>query len=159
MQFRHRFATAVAGRLAGPFAGPLVAVLSVALALALIVGLPSGPALGQDTPTPPEGWELSGDPGRAQETYDQFCTNCHGPEGKGDGQMAKFLDAQPKDLTDTEYMETRSDYQLYLAIKKGGAAVGLSDKMAPWGPLLSEQDIQDLTLLVRRISRGEASGK
>lgn len=113
-------------------------------------------AFAQDTsPQPPEGWELSGDAERVQATYHKFCGTCHGATGKGDGVMAKFLDPQPKDLTDREYMESRSDYEIYLAIKKGGAAVGLSDKMAPWERLLGDQEIQDLTLLVRQMSRGE----
>jgi len=116
--------------------------------LALAQGSP------RDSLEPPEGWELSGDAERVRATYDQLCATCHGPEGKGDGVMSKFIEPKPKDLTDREYMETRSDYELYVAIKKGGAAVGLSDKMAPWEPLLEEQQIRDLTLLVRELSHG-----
>lgn len=119
-------------------------------AVALLAGLI---AVAQDAPQPPEGWELSGDAERAQATYDKFCATCHGAEGHGDGVMAKFIDPKPKDLSDPGYMEGRSDYELYLAIKKGGAAVGLSDKMAPWEHLLDDQEIQDLTLLVRGLSQ------
>lgn len=125
----------------------------VPIALALGSLLVAGWLAAQPDPTPPEGWELSGDAERARPTYDQFCATCHGAEGRGDGVMSKFLDPKPKDLADREYMDTRSDYQIYLAIKKGGAEVGLSDKMAPWEPLISEQEIRDLTLLVRTLSR------
>lgn len=132
------------------FTGLLVAL---GLPLALTVGGLVG-AFAQEVSEPPEGWKLSGDADRVRSTYETYCATCHGAEGHGDGVMAKFLEPKPKDLTNTEYMDTRSDYELYLAIKEGGAAVGLSDKMAPWKQLLAEQEIQDLTLLVRELSHG-----
>lgn len=145
---------------------PGLAWAPVALALALVAFAPLSSAAGAQggsegeaaaAPRPPEGWELSGDAERARPVYDKYCATCHGKEGEGDGVMAKFLDPQPKDFTNREYMATRSDYQLYLAIKKGGAEVGLSDKMAPWERLLSEQEIQDLTVLTRELSHGGGS--
>ena len=136
------------------FAG-VVPVAGLALLVAWIAGGGDLAHARDATAEAPEGWELSGEAERARATYDQYCTTCHGPQGKGDGVMSKFLEPKPKDLTNREYMESRSDYQIYLAIKKGGAAVGLSDKMAPWEHLLGEQEIRDLTLLVRRLSRGE----
>lgn len=123
------------------------------IALALGSLLLAGWLTAQQAPSPPEDWQLAGDAERGRSTYDQFCATCHGPKGRGDGVMSKFLDPKPKDLANREYMDTRSDYQIYLAIKKGGAEVGLSDKMAPWETLISEQEIRDLTLLVRTLSR------
>jgi len=133
----------------------LVSALVAASMAVLAAGLFAGLLSAQDDSQPPSGWELSGDAARARPTYDKFCSTCHGAEGHGDGVMSKFLDPKPKDLTDTEYMDTRSDYQIYLAIKDGGAAVGLSDKMAPWKSLLADQEIRDLTLLVRKLGVGE----
>lgn len=150
--------TQLKGRSFSPLRTLFAMVLPVAVVASLVAWIAGGNprAHAQDaTAEPPEGWELAGEAERARATYEQYCTTCHGPEGKGDGVMSKFLEPRPKDLTDREYMETRSDYQIYLAIKKGGAAVGLSDKMAPWEHLLGEQEIQDLTLLVRELSRGE----
>lgn len=108
-----------------------------------------------DSLQPPPGWKLEGDAERARPTFAKFCSNCHGEAGKGDGVMAKFLDTSPKDLTDSEYMSKRSDYEIYLVIQKGGAEVGLSDKMAPWEQLLDDQQIRDLALLVRELGRGK----
>ena len=31
--------------------------------------------------------------------YQKYCATCHGPAGKGDGEMAKFLVFKPADLT------------------------------------------------------------
>lgn len=97
--------------------------------------------------------DVEGEAERARPTYEKFCTTCHGEAGEGDGVMAKFLDVPPKDFTNVEYMETRTDEQLYTAIAEGGAAVGLSDKMAPWKHMLSEQDMKDLTLYVRELQK------
>ncbi len=96
---------------------------------------------------------IDGDPSRAQPVYEKYCVTCHGEEGEGDGVMAKFLDTRPKDFTNVEYMETRTDQQLYTSIAEGGAAVGLSDKMAPWKHVLSEQEMKDLTLYVRELQK------
>lgn len=106
--------------------------------------------------TAASGFTLQGDAERARDDYRKYCATCHGPEGRGDGVMARVLDPQPKDFTDTEYMKTRTDEQLYLAIKEGGGAVGLSTKMAAWKHILDDQQVQDLTLLVREL--GEESG-
>lgn len=104
-------------------------------------------------PAPASDFQLEGDPERAKANYAKYCATCHGKQGEGDGLMAKFLDAPPKDFTNTEYMETRTDLQLYKAIAEGGAAVGLSDKMAPWKHVLTEQEMKDLTLYVRQLQK------
>lgn len=96
---------------------------------------------------------IEGDPERARPVYEKYCVTCHGEQGEGDGVMAKFLDTPPKDFTNVEYMETRTDQQLYTSISEGGAAVGLSDKMAPWKHVLSEQEMKDLTLYVRELQK------
>jgi mono/diheme cytochrome c family protein len=48
-------------------------------------------ALAADRPT------YSASEGR--HTYETFCTNCHGDDGKGDGYMAPELRTRPADLT------------------------------------------------------------
>lgn len=35
----------------------------------------------------------------AKATYVQYCSSCHGSEGKGDGPVANWLTAKPTDLT------------------------------------------------------------
>ena len=97
------------------------------------------------------GFELAGDAERAREDYRKYCATCHGAEGRGDGVMAKVLDPKPKDFTNAAYMKTRTDEQLYTAVKEGGGAVGLSTKMAAWKHVLDDQQIRDLTALVREL--------
>lgn len=116
------------------------------LLLALTLAAALAPASPADSP-------YRGDADRAVANYNRTCKTCHGAEGKGDGVMAQYLDPHPKDLTDRDYMKSRSDEELFKAIKEGGASVGLSDKMAPWKSLLSDQEIKDLVALVRRFSK------
>lgn len=117
------------------------------LALLLALGAATGLAAGSG-----DDFTLGGDAEAAAADYEKYCVTCHGPEGKGDGVMAKFLDPKPKDLTDAEYMTTRTDRQIYTAIMEGGAAVGLSEKMAPWKHLLSDEQIRDLAAYVRTLA-------
>jgi hypothetical protein len=49
-------------------------------------------------------------------------------------------------------MGSLSDAHLYTVIRKGGAAVGKSPLMAPWGGVLTERDTKDLVAHLRRLS-------
>ena len=37
-------------------------------------------------------------------------------------------------------------------IRDGGKVLGLSEKMLPWGKLVSEQELHDLTVFIRSLS-------
>lgn len=90
----------------------------------------------------------------ARDDFTKYCASCHGDGGRGDGPMGRFIDPKPKDLTDAAYMRTRTDEQIYSAIHDGGESVGLSDKMAAWSHLLSEEQIRELAEYVRWLSEG-----
>jgi mono/diheme cytochrome c family protein len=62
------------------------------------------------------------------------------------------MDTTPKDQSDAAYMKTLPDAYLYLAICKGGQAVGRDHVMPGWGGILSDQDIRDLVAWVRTFS-------
>ena len=49
-------------------------------------------------------------------------------------------------------MASLSDQRLYQVISKGGASVGKSPMMAPWGGVINEQGINDLIASLRRLS-------
>jgi mono/diheme cytochrome c family protein len=117
------------------------------------VEVPEAPAPPPAPPEPariPEG--LRGDAGEGAVIYGQFCATCHGAGGKGDGAASAGLDPKPADHTDSAYMGALSDEHLYLVIQKGGAAVGKSPLMAPWGGVLNDAQIRDLVALLRRLS-------
>jgi mono/diheme cytochrome c family protein len=82
--------------------------------------------------------------------YMGYCVNCHGYEGKGDGPLAESIgDVLPRDLSDAEYMSTRSDEQLFNVIKNGGKGTGFSDTMPDWGYNFPDADIKALVQYIR----------
>jgi mono/diheme cytochrome c family protein len=93
-------------------------------------------------PAIPSG-NLRGDATAGARIYGQFCATCHGVGGKGDGPMSQ-LEPKPADHTDRAYMGSLSDQHLYKVISQGGASVGKSPLMAPWGGVLTDPQIRDL---------------
>ncbi len=88
--------------------------------------------------------------GRAR--YQTFCASCHGARGAGDGPAAQGLDPQPARHDDGPYMNALSNEYLRRVIAEGGAAVGKSPLMAPWGQALGEQGVHDVTAFVRSLA-------
>src|ERR671937_901010 len=86
-----------------------------------------------------------------KKVYMQFCASCHGQSGKGDGPAAAALNPKPRDHTDRQYMSSLSDDQLFKVIKEGGASVGKSPLMPPWGPSLKDDQIKDVIAYVRTL--------
>lgn len=106
-----------------------------------------------EAPAPPApSAALRGDAAAGAKHYALYCTTCHGPTGRGDGPAAAGLNPKPADHTDASYMGTLSDQHLYEVIKGGGAAVGKSPLMAPWGGVLNDQAIRDVIAHVRTLS-------
>ena len=74
-------------------------------------------------------------------TFREYCRSCHGPEGKGDGSVGKFLDPKPADLT--RISERNKGVfpfdQVYAAISGGKAVKGHGDSEMPiWGSAFRE---------------------
>ncbi|HTO55849.1 MAG TPA: cytochrome c [Myxococcota bacterium] len=84
--------------------------------------------------------------------YAQYCTTCHGATGRGDGPAAAGLNPKPANHTDHVYMASLSDQHLYQVISKGGASVGKSAMMAPWGGVINDAGIKDLIAYLRQLS-------
>lgn len=85
--------------------------------------------------------------------FTQYCASCHGPSGKGDAPAAAALNPKPKDLTAKAYMAGLKDQHLFDLIQKGGAAVGKSPLIPPFGSQLKDQDIRDVIAFVRTLSK------
>ena len=95
---------------------------------------------------------LRGDADAGAQLYATYCASCHGPGGKGDGPIAQTLKPPPANHTDHAYMGTLSDEHLYKVISQGGASVGKSPMMAPWGGVVNEEGIRDLIAFIRKLS-------
>ena len=116
---------------------------------------PTQQEVAEVTPQPPqpEPVQVTED---TRQTYQWYCSQCHGIKGKGDGINAKFLTVPPRNHTKAEYLETRSDEQLFEAIKFGGLSVGRAPCMPAWGHSLEEDTIHSLVRYIRELCHCEA---
>ena len=88
---------------------------------------------------------------QGKKLYGQFCASCHGQSGKGDGPAAAALNPKPRDHTNKEYMSKMPDDEMFKVIKNGGASVGKSPLMPPWGASLKDEQIRDVMAYVRSL--------
>lgn len=94
-----------------------------------------------------------GDAAKGKEIYTKFCASCHGPNGKGDGPAAAALTPKPRNLADKKVIGSFTDDYLFKVIQGGGASVGKSPLMPPWGGALKEEDIQNVITYVRSLGK------
>ena len=86
--------------------------------------------------------------------YKEYCMQCHGKNGRGDGPGAKVLDPKPtvsSKLTLGDY----PDYYLYNIIYYGGKSFGKSTDMPDWGMTLKKQSLADVIFYLRTTFKGE----
>jgi mono/diheme cytochrome c family protein len=98
------------------------------------------------------------DPARGAAQYQLLCASCHGPRGAGDGPAGQNLVPRPARHDDGAYMNALSNEHLFRVIKEGGAAVGKSPMMAPWGGALSDAQIWDVVAHLRTLAVPPYSG-
>ena len=88
---------------------------------------------------------------KTRQVYRRYCAQCHGVKGHGDGINAPYLVVPPRDHTKGDYLETRSDQQLFDAIKLGGLAVGRAPCMPAWEHTLESETIRSLVNYIREL--------
>src|SRR5207249_991384 len=72
---------------------------------------------------------------RGSIAFRTYCVLCHGTEGKGDGRAAKLYTPRPANLTVSPFNDTYKE----MIIRGGGASVGRSAYMPPWGDELTDE--------------------
>ena len=109
--------------------------------------------------TSPEMWKGAGGAGKG--VYMMNCVPCHGEDGKGDGPLAyDFPEGQkPRNHTDSKYMSTRADKDLFKVVDEGGEAVGRSSGMPGFRGLLSDKEIKDVVAYLRELCNCNYTGK
>jgi len=93
-----------------------------------------------------------------ESVYTANCSSCHGARGQGDGPLSAGLQPQPAKHADGVYMNALSNDHIYKVIAEGGAAVGKSSMMAPWGTSLSDDEINSLIVFIRTLADPPYSG-
>ncbi|PIW49402.1 MAG: cytochrome C class I [Zetaproteobacteria bacterium CG12_big_fil_rev_8_21_14_0_65_54_13] len=83
--------------------------------------------------------------------YKSYCMQCHGMHGKGDGVNVPAMNVRPRDHSDNKYMMTRTNTEIYKAIKFGGPAVNKSVKMPAWGDVFTEEELTQMVGHIRTL--------
>ncbi len=88
----------------------------------------------------------------APENYRFYCAQCHGLEGLGDGPNAtKNQPVEPRDHTSAYEMGKLTDEDISYVIRDGGVATSKSTLMPPFGATLSEEEIAELVVHIRKL--------
>jgi len=77
--------------------------------------------------------------------YGQRCASCHGPGGRGDGQIAVSLQTPPPDFRETVQRKSNSQIRKVIAEGKGS--------MPAFDPALRPSEVNDMLQMVRFLSR------
>lgn len=94
-----------------------------------------------------------GNPAKGKDLYVKYCAGCHGPAGKGDGPAAATLTPKPADFTNKAHMTGLKDQYLFDLIQKGGAALGKSPLIPPFGSTLKTSEIWDVIAYVKSLAK------
>jgi cytochrome c553 len=133
-------------------------ILVVPLSIFILIAIFSYVLFTRDTRSNPNGEppSLTVKPGPSasepgKKLYEQFCASCHGQSGRGDGPAAAALNPKPHNHTDKATMSKLSDDELFKVIKNGGASVGKSPLMPPWGASLKDDQIKEILAYIRTL--------
>jgi len=99
---------------------------------------------------------LAGETGA--DLYKTYCWQCHGKNGDGMGINVHDMSVQPRNHTDAKEMSSRSDEELYKAIREGGQAISKSVLMPPWGGTLNDDEIRSLVAYLRELCQCRHGG-
>jgi mono/diheme cytochrome c family protein len=76
--------------------------------------------------------------------YQNYCANCHGDRGQGDGPQVSTLLTSPTDFTDQAYMANKSASDFFVAISEG-----VGEEMPSFSDQISESDRWTLATSLR----------
>jgi mono/diheme cytochrome c family protein len=110
------------------------------------------PSPAPEAAAPAEPAAAAGNPAEGAKHYALYCASCHGDKGCGDGPLSASLDPKPAKHCDGNVMNAMTDEYLFRVIQQGGAAVGKSPLMAPWGGTLGDAQIRDVVAFVRTLA-------
>ena len=82
---------------------------------------------------------------RGQKLYAQFCANCHGKNGQGDGPLAAALDPKPANLAARAGHHTDGDFAWKIANGRG--------TMPAFKNQLTENQIWELTHFIQKLKK------
>ena len=93
------------------------------------------------------------DAGRGNVLYKEYCAQCHGLTGKGDGPAASGLEPKSAIHANMPFDKLPMEY-LYTVINHGGVAVGKSPNMPYWGLTIGQQGVADVIAYLKVTFKG-----
>ncbi|MGE3977508.1 MAG: c-type cytochrome [Nitrospira sp.] len=90
---------------------------------------------------------------RGKRLYKEYCAQCHGFTGKGDGPAAFGLEPKPAIHANMPFEKLPMEY-LYNVINHGGLAVGKSPNMPYWGLTIGQQGVADVIAYLKVTFKG-----
>ena len=90
---------------------------------------------------------------RGKILYKEYCAQCHGFTGKGDGPAASGLEPKPAIHAKIPFEKLPMDY-LYNVINHGGAAMGKSPNMPYWNLTIGQQGVADVIAYLKATFKG-----
>jgi len=90
---------------------------------------------------------------RGKVLYKEYCAQCHGFTGNGDGPAASGLEPKPAIHANIPFEKLPMDY-LYNVINHGGAAMGKSPSMPYWNLTFGQQGVADVIAYLKVTFKG-----
>lgn len=90
---------------------------------------------------------------RGGQVYKEYCVQCHGATGQGDGAAASGLDPKPAVHAKIAFDKLPDEY-LYNVINYGGKGVGKSSLMPYWSLTLGQSGVADVMAYLRQTFKG-----
>jgi len=90
---------------------------------------------------------------RGKVVYNEYCSQCHGATGKGDGPAASGLEPKPAIHANIPFEKLPIEY-LYNVINHGGPAVGKSPNMPYWNLTIGQQGVADVIAYLKVTFKG-----
>lgn len=90
---------------------------------------------------------------RGKVIYKEYCAQCHGAAGKGDGPAAPGLNPKPAIHANMAFDKLPTEY-LYNVIYYGGRSVGKAATMPYWGLTIGQQGVADVIAYLRETFKG-----
>lgn len=88
-----------------------------------------------------------------RQVYDTYCTSCHGAGGRLDpgSPVVQALGVTPADFSDPLFNSREPAQDWHMVAEHGGHAMGLSELMPPQGELLTDEQLEDVTLYLKSV--------
>ena len=90
---------------------------------------------------------------RGKVLYKEYCSQCHGATGQGDGPAASGLIPKPAVHANMAFEKLPMEY-LYNVIYHGGRSVGKSPTMPYWGLTIGQQGVADVIAYLKATFKG-----